>query len=63
MLTSGVLNLLLESIFVLVVILLVMLALHALAATAAFACAAMMETSAAQLSKGQSGARGALLGV
>ena len=38
MLTSGMLNLLFGSIFVLVVILLVMLVLHASAAMAAFAC-------------------------
>ena len=38
MLTSGMLNLMPESVFVLVVILLVMLALHALAVMAAFAC-------------------------
>jgi hypothetical protein len=38
MLTSGVLNLMPESVFVLVVILLVMLVLHALAVMAVFAC-------------------------
>ena len=38
MLTSGMLNLVPESVFVLVMILLVVLALHALAVMAAFAC-------------------------